>query len=188
MKKLISLILALVIAAAIPLAVFAEGEPEITVWCESGGSPAAEVVSENDEVYRIRVTFNAEEGAELDYVSATANLGAFEQPLMFEDEFPFTPAWIEFDAPKDCNKITVVVAFKNAGGGAMKGDLDGDGDITVSDALKALRIAAQLVEPTDEDMRIGDVDGDGDITVSDALKILRVAAKLASPESLESAK
>ena len=92
MKKLISLILALVIAAAIPLAVFAEGEPEITVWCESGGSPAAEVVSENDEVYRIRVTFNAEEGAELDYVSATANLGAFEQPLMFEDEFPFTPA------------------------------------------------------------------------------------------------
>ena len=188
MKKLLSIVLALIIAASIPLAVFADNGPEITVWCEEGGSPAAEVISENDEVYRIRVTFNAGDGMELDYVSATANLGAFEQPLMFEDEFLFQPAYIDFDAPKDCNKITVVVAFKNAGGSVKKGDMDGDGEITVSDALRALRIAAKLVEATDEDMQIGDVDCDGEITVSDALKILRVAAKLASPESLENAR
>ena len=188
MKKLISLILALAVAAAIPLAVFADGGPEITVWCEEGGSPAAEVISENDEVYRIRVTFNANEGAELEYVSATAGVGAFEQPLMFEDEFPFQPAWIEFDAPKDCGPITVAVRFKKAVGSVMKGDMDGDGEITVSDALKALRIAAKLVQSTEDDIAIGDTDGDGEITVSDALKILRVAAKLASQESLESAR
>ena len=70
-------------------------------------------------------------------------------------------------------------------GDGMKGDMDGDGEITVADALKALRIAAKLVEATEDDMETGDVDGDGEITVSDALKILRVAAKLANQSSLQ---
>ncbi|MBO4583548.1 MAG: S8 family serine peptidase [Clostridia bacterium] len=59
------------------------------------------------------------------------------------------------------------------------GDLDGDGEITVSDALAALRIAAKLAPETPEALAAGDVDGDGTITVGDALQILRVAAKLA---------
>jgi hypothetical protein len=63
--------------------------------------------------------------------------------------------------------------------------MDGDGEITVADALKALRIAAKLVEATEDDMETGDVDGDGEITVADALKILRVAAKLANQSSLQ---
>ena len=62
---------------------------------------------------------------------------------------------------------------------ALRGDLDGDGEITVSDALIALRIAAKLADETEETIAIGDSDGDGHITVSDALAILRVAAKLA---------
>ena len=60
----------------------------------------------------------------------------------------------------------------------MKGDMDKDGEISVGDALIALRIAARLTESTDEYVLIGDVDGDGEITVGDALRILRVAAKL----------
>ena len=64
-----------------------------------------------------------------------------------------------------------------------KGDLDEDGEITVGDALKALRIAAKLVEPTPKELLIGNVDGDDDITVGDALMILRVAAKLVSEDS-----
>ncbi len=60
-----------------------------------------------------------------------------------------------------------------------KGDFDGDGNITVSDALAALRIAAKLVAETPEAIAIGDIDGDGVIAVNDALAILRVAAKLA---------
>ncbi|MBO4584815.1 MAG: Ig-like domain-containing protein [Clostridia bacterium] len=66
-----------------------------------------------------------------------------------------------------------------------KGDMDKDGEITVADALRALRIAAKLVEPTEEDLLIGNVDGDNEITVADALKILRVAAKLAEEDSLQ---
>ena len=70
-------------------------------------------------------------------------------------------------------------ALVETGADFIKGDLDGDGEITVSDALAALRIAAKLAEETPESILIGDADGDGRITVSDALAILRVAAKLA---------
>ena len=59
------------------------------------------------------------------------------------------------------------------------GDPDCDGDITVSDALIALRIAAKLAEETQEILACCDTDGDGVIAVNDALAILRVAAKLA---------
>ena len=65
-----------------------------------------------------------------------------------------------------------------------RGDMDGDDEITVADALRALRIAAKLVQPTEDDIAIGDIDRDGDVTVADALKILRVAAKLANEDSL----
>lgn len=62
-------------------------------------------------------------------------------------------------------------------------DMDGDGDITVSDALNSLRIAAKLdvavVPQSTSSAVLGDVDGDKDITVGDSLRILRKAAKLA---------
>jgi hypothetical protein len=66
-----------------------------------------------------------------------------------------------------------------------KGDPDGDGEITVADALAALRVAAKLAEPTEDLLAACDIDGDGAITVADALSILRVAAKLADPSSLD---
>ena len=61
----------------------------------------------------------------------------------------------------------------------IRGDLDKDGKITVSDALAALRVAAKMAEETAEIVLLGDADNDGKITVSDALAILRVAAKMA---------
>lgn len=64
------------------------------------------------------------------------------------------------------------------------GDMDGDGSISVADALSALRIAAKLARATSSIMKIADVDFDGAITVSDALAILRVAAKLAVTKPL----
>ena len=62
----------------------------------------------------------------------------------------------------------------------IKGDVDGDGEITVADALSVLRVAARLAPSTPEMLAAGDIDGDGAITVADALSILRVAAKLAT--------
>ena len=68
--------------------------------------------------------------------------------------------------------------------GVKRGDADGDGEITVADALVALRIAAKLRDSTPELLAVCDVDGDGEITVADALKILRVAAKLTDESAL----
>ena len=62
---------------------------------------------------------------------------------------------------------------------AKAGDVDGDGEVTVSDALAVLRMAAKLAEPTKSTGASYDFDGDGHVSVSDALAILRVAAKLA---------
>ncbi len=62
----------------------------------------------------------------------------------------------------------------------IKGDVDGDGEITVADALSVLRVAAKLAPSTPEMLAVGDIDGDGEITVAGALSILRVAAKLAT--------
>ena len=58
---------------------------------------------------------------------------------------------------------------------ALKGDADGDGSVTVSDALRALRFAARLTEAYANALSVCDIDGDGEITVTDALAILRAA-------------
>lgn len=52
-------------------------------------------------------------------------------------------------------------------------------EITVADALKALRVAAKLAEATPEAIAEYDKDGDGRVTVADALIVLRIAAGLA---------
>jgi hypothetical protein len=68
------------------------------------------------------------------------------------------------------------------------GDLDGDGRLTVNDALRALRIAVKLIEPTANDYTHGDVGPlvggsahpNGTIDLVDAILILR---KLVGVES-----
>ena len=79
---------------------------------------------------------------------------------------------------------TIAVTVKPEAPAIKKGDFDKDGEITVADALAALRIAAKLADSSEEAILIGDIDKDGEITVADALSILRVAAKLATEESL----
>ena len=62
----------------------------------------------------------------------------------------------------------------------LPGDVDGDGEVTVADALSALRASVGLAELGEEAFAAADVDADGAITVSDALRILRAAAGLAA--------
>ena len=58
------------------------------------------------------------------------------------------------------------------------GDVDGDGDITVTDANKIIRHVANI-ELIPVDMQpYADIDGDGDITVTDANKIIRHVANI----------
>lgn len=61
--------------------------------------------------------------------------------------------------------ILALAMFTTMVAAAGLGDVDGDGAITVSDALKALRIAAGI----DAYAADADVDSDGSVTVADAL-------------------
>ena len=58
---------------------------------------------------------------------------------------------------------------------ALIGDIDKDGDITVSDSLGALRAAAGLKQYSAEDVPVYDVTGDREVGVDDALGLLRGA-------------
>lgn len=58
------------------------------------------------------------------------------------------------------------------------GDVDGDGEVTPTDASYVLRVAALLNTFDEKEKAAADVDGDGEITALDGSYILRYAAKL----------
>ena len=76
--------------------------------------------------------------------------------------------------------ILALAMFTTMVAAAGLGDVDNDGAVTVSDALKALRIAAGVDAYAAE----ADVGGDGSVTVADALQILRCAMGFITPEGL----
>lgn len=55
------------------------------------------------------------------------------------------------------------------------GDIDGDGNVTITDAVITLRIAMGLADATPEQLGAGDMDGSGTIGANDAVIILRMA-------------
>lgn len=58
------------------------------------------------------------------------------------------------------------------------GDIDGDGEVTVADALLALRCSMGILELTPGQIEAGDMNESGAIEVSDAIIILRTAMSL----------
>ena len=68
---------------------------------------------------------------------------------------------------------------------ASRGDADGDGRITASDARLALRKAVNLetFAPDSEQFLACDADGSGQVTAADARLILRAAVKLEDPRT-----
>lgn len=60
-----------------------------------------------------------------------------------------------------------------SGSSVIPGDVNLDGEATVSDALLALRFSMGLIELTDEQLEAADVNGNGECDMSDALLILR---------------
>lgn len=102
------------------------------------------------------------------YADAMAAAKAAKQNKYLSDDEITAAASALSDAIKGLSEASKVT----------KGDFDNDGEITVADALAALRIAAKLVPEDTVSIEIGDIDADNHVTVADALAILRVAAKL----------
>lgn len=60
----------------------------------------------------------------------------------------------------------------------LKGDVDGDGVVTVVDATLVQKYVVKLSTLTDSQIKIADVNGDGEISVADATEIQKIAVKL----------
>lgn len=61
----------------------------------------------------------------------------------------------------------------------IAGDADGNGEVSVADALMTLRVAMGLLDVSNINFSAADMDGSGTIAVADALSILRRAMQIA---------
>lgn len=85
-----------------------------------------------------------------------------------------------FYIDKSFTKIlnTANLSFKNLPETKLlKGDVNGDGKVTASDARIALRGSAKLEKLTANQESRADIDGDGKVTAKDAREILRTSSK-----------
>ncbi len=71
--------------------------------------------------------------------------------------------------------ITLYAVWETA---VMRGDADGNGKVTASDARIALRISAKLQAGTESEISACDLNGDKKVTASEARMILRFSARL----------
>ncbi len=81
-----------------------------------------------------------------------------------------------------CGAIEYNTVFRR---NASRGDADGDGSITASDARLALRRSVNLetFAPESEQFLACDADGSGEVTAADARLILRAAVSLEDPRT-----
>ena len=62
----------------------------------------------------------------------------------------------------------------------LKGDLDGDEEVTIADVMEACKVMAREsagTDPTDAEMERGDLDGDSEITIADVMEICKILAR-----------
>ena len=81
----------------------------------------------------------------------------------------------------DANSPTAIPVTGKIVQTGIKGDVNRDGKIRSNDAILALRIAAGLMTPTDDQKLAADMNNDGKIRSNDAILILRKATGLAAP-------
>ncbi len=66
------------------------------------------------------------------------------------------------------------------GTGILAGDMDEDGEVTITDIMEACRVLARKaadIVPTPDEIAIGDLNTDGDMTIIDVMMICRILAR-----------
>lgn len=81
------------------------------------------------------------------------------------------------DSGFDCVLVDNV-SYSGAGTSYMPGDVDMDGNVTISDATLIMRNALGLINLNTQQAALADVDGDGGITITDATQAMRNAMNL----------
>ena len=91
--------------------------------------------------------------------------------------FNFNTVWImEGDASYPYAELQGIPRFESSP--VIPGDVDGNGTVTIADAILALRCSMGLLSLTPEQLSAGDMNGDGTITIADAVTLLRAAMGL----------
>lgn len=73
---------------------------------------------------------------------------------------------------------TTTVQYYDPTTSVVYGDVTGEGDVDIGDAIKILRYDAKLETLTSQELVAGEVTGDDTVDIGDAIKILRYDAKL----------
>jgi len=105
----------------------------------------------------------------------TVNLGAeigTETPLSFDDAALYNENGENIAVGTQDGKVVITCA---------KGDVNRDGDVDSGDAVLVLRIAVELLAPTEWQKCAADMDDNGNISSPDATSILKKVAGLAAP-------
>ncbi len=63
----------------------------------------------------------------------------------------------------------------------MRGDVDGDDEVSIADTTLIVRTIVELPVPDGLDITAADVDGDEDVSIADATFIQRYLAELGNP-------
>jgi hypothetical protein len=133
--------------------------------------------SESDGVLDGGDVFDSEEKAYYMYIEIVPDEG-----YVFSDNTAITingdaglvdsKGWMEYSRYCWLNTVDFFVTEPEA---ELIGDVNGDGEATIADALLALRYVMELEELTEEQLAQADVDGDGEVTMIDCLLIQRYA-------------
>ena len=126
------------------------------------------------------------DGAEYDFFGGTfADSGAVTEAV-------YQGGNITFDTDDDSQTVKIQLDLRNFDyetkkgatftvtivPDAVMGDLDGDGEVTISDATFLLRCLTEFDELTEEQRAIADVSGDGRIDVRDVTAMQRIIAEI----------
>ncbi len=85
----------------------------------------------------------------------------------------------EYNVPDPWSVDVVLAVFSGGSEPGLPGDVDGNGSVSVGDAILALRASMQLIELDAAQLARADMNGDGAVGVADAIMILRVSMGLA---------
>jgi len=107
-------------------------------------------------------------------ISANATVGT-ETPVKFGDAEAFNVDAANIPVTTQDGKVKIAAQ-------CMKGDVSNDGKIKSNDAILALRIAAELIDPTAQQFCAADMNSDNKVKSNDAILILRTSAGLLAPD------
>ena len=165
-----------------------------TVSTESVFSIA--IVSQIQEIKNTTETFNAKTAAELSYTLAPENIGTITAPVLAKGglQLMIDNVVVEKIAGGSSTKVSAEVLANGAVSvsgdisdaeslkvsfiGRVLGDGTGDNIVDLSDAISALRITAEIDNPTNTELFYMDVSADSTIDLDDSILLLRYAAEI----------